>query len=60
MLVSIEVLAWNFGGFGKNNAALDPRLDFNFAWSLAWGFWGMAAKAGRWQGTFRCLNLAQS
>jgi hypothetical protein len=30
MLALIEVFVRNFGGFGKNNAALDPRLDFNF------------------------------
>jgi len=60
MLAPIEVLAWNFGGFVKNNAALDPRLDFNFAWSLASVRWGTAAKAADWQSPFRCLELAQS
>jgi hypothetical protein len=34
MLATIEALTWNFGGFGKNNAALDPRLDFNFLLGL--------------------------
>jgi hypothetical protein len=31
MLATIEALAWNFGGFGKNNEALNPSLGFDFA-----------------------------
>jgi hypothetical protein len=50
MLVSIEVLAWNFGGFGNNNAALDPRLDFNFLlglWLGVSGAWRLKRAVGR-------------
>jgi len=35
MPATIEALPWNFGGFGKNNEALDSQLGFDFAWFLA-------------------------
>jgi hypothetical protein len=35
MLITIETLAWNFGGFSKNNEALDPSLGIDFACFLA-------------------------
>jgi hypothetical protein len=46
MLASIEVLARNFGGFSKNNAALDTRLDLNVCLVSGLGALGHDGRSG--------------